>query len=293
MSLFKNSNMQHTKVAVVTGCSSGIGFETSLLLAMNGFYTYATMRNIDESNKIADLAKRDNLPLEVLRLDVSNDKSVKDAINVITEKQRRIDVVVNNAGYGSTGAVENFSIDEIKAQFETNFFGAVRVIQTVLPLMRRQGNGTIVNISSIGGRIAFPFSPFYASTKFAIEGLSEALQYEVAQFGIIVILVEPGLIKTNFFENVKKPKKAEDPGSPYRQLLQKRIDRVKGMLENGITAEEVAKVILRAATSPKEERNLRYIVGSDAESLTEKRKNMADKEFFNFMCKNILDTTYN
>ena len=285
--------MQHEKVAVVTGSSSGIGFETSLLLARNGFYTYATMRNIDKSNKITDLAKKDNLPLEVSQLDVSNDKSVKDAINEITKKHGRIDVVVNNAGYGSTGAVEDFSMEEIKAQFETNFFGVIRVIQSVLPLMRRQKGGTIVNISSIGGRIAFPFSPFYASTKFAIEGLSEALRYEVAQFGIKVILVEPGLIKTNFFENVKKPKKAEDSDSPYHQLVQKRIDRVKGMLESGTTAEEVAKVIFRAATSPKEEHNLRYMVGSDAESVMEKRKKMTDREFFDFMCKNILDTTYN
>jgi NAD(P)-dependent dehydrogenase (short-subunit alcohol dehydrogenase family) len=285
--------MQHTKVAVVTGSSSGIGFETSVLLARNDFYTYATMRNIDKSNKIADVAKRDNLPLEVLRLDVSNVKSVKDAINIIAEKQGRIDVVVNNAGYGSTGAVEDFSIDEIKAQFETNFFGVIRVIQSVLPLMRKQGNGTVVNISSIGGRLAFPFSPIYASTKFAMEGLSEALQYEVAQFGIRVILVEPGLIKTNFFESIKKPKKAENSASPYSQLLQKRIDRVKGMLENGTAAEEVAKVILRAATtSSKDEHNLRYIVGSDAESLTEKRKNMTDREFFNFMWKNILEVIY-
>jgi NAD(P)-dependent dehydrogenase (short-subunit alcohol dehydrogenase family) len=136
----------------------GIGFEISLLLARNGFYTYATMRNTEKSNKITDLAKRDNLPLEVSQLDVSNNESVKDAINVITEKQGRIDVAANNAGYGSTGAVEDFSIEEIKAQFETNFFGSVRVIQSVLPLMRRQRDGTIVNISSIGGRIAFPFS---------------------------------------------------------------------------------------------------------------------------------------
>jgi NAD(P)-dependent dehydrogenase (short-subunit alcohol dehydrogenase family) len=293
MSSIKNSNMQHRKIAVVTGSSSGIGFETSLLLAGNGFYTYATMRNVDKSYKIADVAKRDNLPLEVLQLDVSNDKSVKDAINIIAEKRGRIDVVVNNVGYGSTGAVEDFSIDEIRAQFETNFFGAIRVIQSVLPLMRRQRNGTIVNISSIGGRIAFPFSPSYASTKFAIEGLSEALQYEVAQFGIRIILIEPGIIKTNFFENVKRSRKAEDPSSPYSQLLQKRIDRVKRMFENGIAAEEVAKVILRAATSYKEERNLRYIVGSDAALLTERRKSMTDGEFFNFMSKNILDSTYN
>jgi NAD(P)-dependent dehydrogenase (short-subunit alcohol dehydrogenase family) len=180
-----------------------------------------------------------------------------------------------------------------KAQFETNFFGVIRVIQSVLPLMRRERNGTIVNISSIGGRIAFPFSPSYASTKFAIEGLSDALQYQVAQFGIRVILVEPGIIRTNFFENVKKARKAEDSSSPYSQLLQKRIDRVKRMLDNGTAAEEVAKVILRAAISHSEEHNLRYIVGSDAASLIEKRRSMTDREFFNFMCKSVLDITYN
>ena len=145
-------------IAFVTGSSSGIGFHTSLFLARAGFYTYATMRNLDKSSKIIDIAQEDNLPLEVLRLDVTDDKSVKDAINTIVVKQKRIDVVVNNAGYGSTGAVEDFSIYEIKAQFETNFFGVIRVIQYVLPIMREQRSGLIVNISSIGGRIAFPFS---------------------------------------------------------------------------------------------------------------------------------------
>jgi NAD(P)-dependent dehydrogenase (short-subunit alcohol dehydrogenase family) len=288
----KNRSVQQKKVAIVTGSSSGIGFETSLLLAGNGFYTYATMRNIGKSHKIAEIAERDNLSLEVLQLDVSDDKSVKDAIDIIAEKQGRIDVVVNNAGYGSTGAVEEFSIDEIKAQFETNFFGAVRVIQSVLPLMRTQRNGIIVNISSIGGRIAFPFSPSYASTKFAIEGMSEALQYEVAQFGIRVILIEPGIIKTNFFENIKRARKAEDPSSPYLQLMQKRIVKVKRMFETGTAAEVVAKVILKAVTSCSEERNLRYVIGSDAALLTEKRRSMTDGEFFDFMSKHIFNSTY-
>jgi len=292
MPSLKNRSVQQKKVAVVTGSSSGIGFETSLLLAGNGFYTYATMRNIGKSHKIAEIAERDNLSLEVLQLDVSDDKSVKDAIDIIAEKQGRIDVVVNNAGYGSTGAVEEFSIDEIKAQFETNFFGAVRVIQSVLPLMRTQRNGIIVNISSIGGRIAFPFSPSYASTKFAIEGMSEALQYEVAQFGIRVILIEPGIIKTNFFENIKRARKAEDPSSPYLQLLQKRIVKVKRMFETGTAAEVVAKVILKAVTSYSEERNLRYVIGSDAALLTEKRRSMTDGEFFDFMSKHIFNSTY-
>src|SRR5215831_3882159 len=198
--------MQQKNIALVTGSSSGIGFHTSLFLARAGFYTYATLRNLDKSSKIIDIAQEDNLPLEVLQLDVTDDKSVKDVINTIAVKKKR-DVVVNNAGYGSVGAIEDFSIDEIKAQFETNFFGAIRIIQYVLPIMREQRSGVIVNISSIGGRIAFPFSPSYASTKFALEGLSEALQYEVEQFGIKVILVEPGIIKTNFFDNILKAKR--------------------------------------------------------------------------------------
>ena len=278
--------MQQKNIALVTGSSSGIGFHTSLFLARAGFYTYATMRNLDKSSKIIDIAQEDNLPLEVLRLDVTDDKSVKDAINTIAVKQKRIDVVVNNAGYGSTGAVEDFYIDEIKSQFETNFFGAIRVIQYVLPIMRKQRSGVIVNISSIGGRIAFPFSPSYASTKFALEGLSEALQYEVEQFGIKVMLVEPGIIKTNFFDNILKAKRAADPASPYSELLQRRINRVKTMFENGTAPEEVAKVILKAITSITPD--LRYLVGSDANSLIEKRKNVPERKFLEFMSQNIL-----
>ncbi|HYA85207.1 MAG TPA: SDR family oxidoreductase [Candidatus Bathyarchaeia archaeon] len=278
--------MQQKSTALVTGSSSGIGFETSLSLARAGFYTYATMRNLDKSSKIIEITQQDNLPLEVLRLDVTDDKSVKDAIDTIAVKQKRIDVVVNNAGYGSTGAVEDFSIDEIKAQFETNFFGAIRVIQHVLPLMRERRSGIIVNISSIGGRIAFPFSPSYASTKFALEGLSEALQYEVEQFGIKVMLVEPGIIKTNFFDNILKAKRAADPASPYSELLQRRINRVKTMFENGTAPEEVAKVILKAITSITPD--LRYLVGSDANSLIEKRKNVPERKFLEFMSQNIL-----
>ena len=286
--------MQRKKIAVVTGSSSGIGFETSLLLARNGFYTYATIRSLDKSSKLVDISNEEdnNLSLDVLQLDVTDDKSVKDAINIIADKQGRIDLVVNNAGYGSTGAVEDFSIEEIKAQFDTNYFGALRVIQSVLPLMRNQRTGIIVNISSIGGRIAFPFSPSYASTKFALEGLSEALQYEVDQFGIKVILIEPGIIKTNFLDNIKRAKRATDPNSPYNELLQRRIERLKTLFENGTAPEEVAKVILKAVTSDNNEKlDLRYVVGSDANSLLEKRKTMSETEFSKFMSQNVLGST--
>jgi len=136
-----NKRSQQGKVAVVTGSSSGIGFETSLLLARKGFNTYATMRNLNKSQKINDVVEKENLPLKVLQLDVTHDKSVKDAIRQITDESSRIDVLVNNAGYGVMGAVEDLSLDEFKSQFETNFFGAIRTIQQVLRIMRSQRAG--------------------------------------------------------------------------------------------------------------------------------------------------------
>ena len=128
--------MRPKKTALITGCSSGIGFETALLLAKNGFYTFATVRNLQKSFKLQEIANKNNLPLDLLSLDVRDEKSVKYAVNTIIEKNRQIDVVINNAGYGGSGALEDFSINEIKSMFETNFFGVVRVIHAVLPYMR-------------------------------------------------------------------------------------------------------------------------------------------------------------
>jgi NADP-dependent 3-hydroxy acid dehydrogenase YdfG len=151
-----NTDVRNKKmVAVVTGSSSGIGFETSLMLARNGYFTYATMRNLDKSDAIIDLKQKEKLPLEVLKLDITNDKSVKEAIEKIVNEQETIDVLVNNAGYALVGALEELSIEEIKEQFETNVFGVIRVVQEILPIMRKQRHGTIVNISSLAGRICF------------------------------------------------------------------------------------------------------------------------------------------
>jgi NAD(P)-dependent dehydrogenase (short-subunit alcohol dehydrogenase family) len=146
------------RVAVVTGSSTGIGLQTSLTLARGGFYTYATMRKLDEekSRPLTDTAKNEKLPLQVAELDVDNDKSVINAIDAIVDERKRIDVLVNNAGYSLGGALEETSIDEIKSQFETNFFGSVRAMQAVLPVMRKQKTGKIVNITSLLGRIGYP-----------------------------------------------------------------------------------------------------------------------------------------
>ena len=278
-------------VAVVTGSSSGIGFETSLLLAKKGFFTYATMRNLDKSNKIIDLKLKEKLPLEVLELDVTDDKSVKEAIEKIANEQGTVDVLVNNAGYALVGPLEELSIQEFKEQFETNVFGAIRVTQAVLPIMRKQRHGTIVNISSIAGRIGFPLTSAYVSSKFALEGLSESMAYEIDQFGTKVVLIEPGVIKTNFDHNLKLGKKVSttnDRNSPYADITEKRIAGFKPRFENGLPAIEVAKVILKAITSKNVPSESRYLVGNDALKLMEIRKNRSDREFRRLVMEGVL-----
>ena len=202
---------QEREVAVVTGSSSGIGFDTSLTLARNGFHTYATMRKLEGegSKQMANILKDENLPLEIIQLDVDNDKSVTEAINRIAKEKDRIDVVVNNAGYALVGALEQTSMEEIREQFETNFFGAVRVMQTVIPIMREQKSGKIVNITSMGGRVAIPLDPIYHGTKFALEGLSESMRYELEPFGINITLIEPGAVGSNFGRISKWPQRRQ------------------------------------------------------------------------------------
>ena len=202
---FKRRMEKQENTAVVTGSSTGIGFETSLLLARSGFYTYATMRDTNKRQIIEKIANKENLPLEVLCLNVDNCQSVKKTIQKILDKSKQIDILVNNAGYGLFGALEDISIGAIKKQFETNLFGAVRTIKEILPIMRKQRNGIIINVSSISGIVGFPAQSVYVSTKFALEGLSEAISYELEQYGIKVILIEPGVINTNFAPNIKLP----------------------------------------------------------------------------------------
>jgi NAD(P)-dependent dehydrogenase (short-subunit alcohol dehydrogenase family) len=281
-------------VAVVTGSSSGIGYETSLLLAKNGFFTYATMRNPDNSNKIDNLKQSEKLSLEVLKLDVTDDKSVKEAIAKIANEQGTIDVLVNNAGYALVGPLEELSIQEFKEQFETNVFGVIRVIKEILPIMRKQRHGIIVNISSVAGRTGFPLTSAYVSSKFALEGLSESMAYELEQFGIKVLLIEPGVIKTNFDSNLKIGKGVSDTkttngnDSPYADLTEKRIAGFKPRFENGLPPIEVAKVILRAITSNNVPPESRYLVGDDASKLMEIKKSKSDKEFRRLMMEGVL-----
>ena len=272
------------KVAVVTGTSSGIGFETSLALAREGYFTYATMRDTTKSNKIKEIAQKENLKINVLELDVDDEKSVKSAIAQILDQKQRIDVLVNNAGWGLWGCVEDVSVDEFKEQFETNFFSIIRLIQEVAPAMRKQGSGTIVNVSSVVGRIGFPASPAYISSKFALEGLSESLRFEFAPFGIDVIIIEPGVIKTNFMKNMKMAKKSE-LDTVYKDITTKVVSGVKMMAEMGTPPKEVANTIVKAI---KDKKPLpRYIVGNDASMFLEAKKSKTDIEFENYLKKEL------
>jgi len=277
--------MKTQNVALVTGGSSGIGYETSLMLARSGFLTYATMRNLNKSGDIKAIAALENLPIRITRLDVTDDVSINNAVQAILSETGRIDVLVNNAGYVLEGAFEHLSMDEIKAQYETNVFGLIRTTQAVLPIMREQKSGIIVNISSGAGRFGYPGGSAYVSTKFAVEGLSESMAYELEPFGIKVIIIEPGVIRTNIFNSVVVAKKSQDPNSPYTQITQKMASAFEELTKNASSPELVAKVILEAVTN--QNPNFRYLAGKDVEIWLDAKRNMSDEEFYKMMKQNL------
>lgn len=273
--------MNDGKVALITGSSTGIGLETALELSRNGFYTYASMRNLDKSKRIEDMAKSEGLPLRVIALDVNNEMSVSSAVNTISKEKNRLDVLVNNAGYGLFGSLEDLTIEEIRDLFETNYFGVVRLIKNSLPLMRKdKSRRTIVNISSVGGRVGAPILSAYQSTKFAIEGLSESLYYELEPFGIKVVIIEPGFIKTDIMNSSIQARGSSNSDSPYFQVTNKVKAYFRSMVNNNPSVtfpSEVASVILEAIRS--DNPKLRYIVGKDAYQILTAKAQLPEAEF--------------
>jgi len=239
------------------------------------------MRNLEKGNSIKSDSDKENLTLKIMQLDVTDDASVNQAVQSIISDSGRIDVLVNNAGYGLVGAFEDLCIDEIKQQYETNFIGVVRVTQAVIPIMRKQKSGRIINISSGAGRFGYPGGSAYVSTKFAMEGLSESLSYELDPFGIKVILVEPGVIRTNFGNGMVVAKKSQDPASAYLSMTRKMNEVLGQLMQNGSPPSLVANVVLQAAKS--DNPNLRYLAGKDVEQWVDQKKKMSDNEFYNMM----------
>jgi NADP-dependent 3-hydroxy acid dehydrogenase YdfG len=263
-----------SKAVLITGCSSGIGHATAALLAQSGWTVYATARRPETLSDLEQTGCR------TLALDVTDEQSMQAAVDAVTQEHGAVGVLVNNAGYSQSGAVESVPMDQARSQFETNVFGLMRMCQLVLPGMRGQSWGKIVNISSMGGRLTFPGGGLYHATKYAVEALSDALRFEVRAFGIDVIVVEPGLIVTRFGEVAAGSVKQTADGGPYADFNSKVAEVTAGaytgpMAKLGAGPEAVAKTIAKAiqAGHPK----ARYRVTASARILMSQRRLMPDR----------------
>lgn len=262
------------KTVLITGASSGFGKDAAKLFHKNGWNVVATMRSPEKETELSALSD-----LLITKLDVTDSSTIHAAVSEAIEKFGKIDVLVNNAGYGTLGALEAATEEEVRKQFEVNFFGLIAVTQAVLPGMRQNKSGVIINISSVGGKVTFPFCSLYHATKFAVEGMTESLQYELNPLGIRLKLVEPGGYKTDFsgrsmgFFNIEG---LVDYQSSFNKFMT--------MLEHWPLSEnigEVAEAIYEAATDGTEK--LRYPIGGDAKQLIQARKQMEDGDFKNMI----------
>jgi len=289
-------------VALVTGSSTGIGFETSIALARNKIYTFATMRDLQKRDIIERLADKESLPLRVIEMDVNDEDSIERTIIKIIDEKKRIDILVNNAGYGLFGALEDISLNEIREQFETNYFGAVRVMKQVIPTMRRQRSGIIINITSISGLVGIPGECVYSSSKFALEGLSESISYELQPYGIKVILIEPGVINTNFVPNIRFPDKSQyrsmqvkgeknnDSLSHYSETVDAFLSHYYPSMENAPLPTLVSATIIEAVNNAKSSSQSlsRYPVGEDSKCLAASKKLMSDAQLHAYVKERLL-----
>jgi NAD(P)-dependent dehydrogenase (short-subunit alcohol dehydrogenase family) len=266
-----SDNDSVSKAVLITGCSSGIGWATAELLADSGWTVYATAR---KPETIKELEAKG---CKTLALDVTDEESMKAAVAKVEEAEGAVGVLVNNAGYSQSGAVEGVSLDEVRRQFETNVFGLVRMIQLVLPGMRRQGWGKIVNLSSMGGKLVFPGGGYYHATKHAVEAIGDALRFEVRDFGIDVVTIEPGLIRTKFGEAAVATVSDGGPYADFNAAVAKTTaEAYQGpMAKLGAGPEAVAKKIQKAISRRRP--RARYPVTASARVLLTQRKLMPDR----------------
>ena len=275
-------------IAVVTGTSTGIGFATSLHLARHGFRVFAGMRNLGKADPLRAAAAEASLPIEVIALDVTSTQSVSRAFETVSA-HGPVDVLVNNAGIGGATPLELTPEDEHRRMFDTNYFGAIRCIQAVLPAMRERRRGTIVNITSIGGLVASPNQVAYSASKWALECAGEALAHEVRRFGIRVVNIEPGVVMTKIFENSAEATRY-DKASPYQPLTRRNGKLFAAGFRDPVQPDDVAETILAAITST--EYRLRWPVGKDALGLFHGRRKISD-ECWVAMGDDLSDEDYN
>jgi len=263
-------------ITLITGTSSGIGLATALHLASCGDKVYASMQRLDQRQLLVDEAAARNLSIELLALDVDDEESVRAAVANVLQREGRIDVCINNAGIASMGAIERSDGAMVRQMFETNFFGALRVTRSVLPAMREQRSGTIVNISSAAGRVALPCLGIYAATKSALEAASESLASEVYPYGIRVVLIEPGFVVTPILQRGLESFQLDD-GSPYCDS-ERHIYAIFAQAQTtGSDPKVVAAAIEAAINDP--ERRFRYRVTPDAEVFIDGRTRITDEDW--------------
>jgi NAD(P)-dependent dehydrogenase (short-subunit alcohol dehydrogenase family) len=265
-------------VVLITGCSTGFGMLAAVEFARRGDTVFASMRDTAKSGPLLDAAKAVGVSLEVVALDVNDRASVDTAVADVARRAGRIDVLVNNAGIGTRGPLEDYDDDEVARIFETNVFGLIRVVRAVAPRMRAQGSGTIVNVGSLAGIVSAPFDGVYAASKHAVEALSDALYYELHPFGVRVALIEPGGFDTGFRGNVAIPRRFAE-GSAYADLDRRFSEantRLPGSSERP-EASLVANLIVDAAHTEAPKR--RYLAGQQAELIGGLHKAMSDDDF--------------
>ncbi len=261
-------------VVLLTGSSSGIGLATALHFARLGDDVYAGVRNLAAATELARAIEAEKLPIRPIAIDVDDAASVTRGVGEALARAGRIDVLVNNAGIGGGGPIEDVPVDWVKSLFETNYLGVIRMIQAVLPGMRERRSGAIVNVSSIAGRLAIAGHGHYSAVKHALEAVSEALAQEVQAFGIRVAIVEPGVVVTPIFT---KAKRFADPASPYAVHVHRLLLFYQMQMKTPSQPADVARVIHEAATT--KEPKLRYLVGDDAERLVAGRQRLTDEEY--------------
>ena len=268
---------------LITGASSGIGRATALYVAERGYAVIATSRNASRLEGLHEEAERRNLAIISVELDINSEDDVAFIVPELLERYGAIDALINNAGFGMWGPVEILSDAELKNQFETNFFAAVRMMRAVLPTMIKRQHGIIVNISSVLGRIGTPFNGAYASSKFALEGISESLKTEVQPFGVRVAMVEPGLFRTNFPDNSVRGAAAGDENMAYSPYIRQYSDNKEMFHRFGGNPVRVAKVVHKIITSPSP--NFRNPVGIDARAGTLGARLLPERLYWRIMSK--------
>lgn len=256
---------------LITGTSRGIGFETALAFSRAGHTVFATMRNPSASPQLGEIAAREKLPLHVSAMDVNSDESVHSGIAAILAAHGSVDVLVNNAGIDRAGAIEELPLSEFRLCMETNYFGAIRCIQALLPSMRKRGSGCIVNVTSVGGLVANPPMTPYCASKWALEALSEALAAEVKPFGIRVAIVEPGIIDTSMARRLADLK--ADSIYPHSARF---AALFTNSLQHPVPPSLVADAIVDIVT--RDSGKLRHLVGPDAEAFVNWRRSMSDED---------------